>query len=66
MMQRLYVKILLILSLVIIYSESSPLFAQEKDSISSTIPLDEVIVRADRVRRETIPLRLYPVKLLKS
>ena len=65
-MLRLCVKFLSILSLLVICSESSPLFAQEKDSITSAIPLHEVVVRADRLKRETIPVQVLSGETLKK
>lgn len=65
-MLRLCVKFLSILSLLVICSESSPLFAQEKDSITSAISLHEVVIRADRLNRETIPVQVLSGETLKK
>lgn len=64
-MLRLYVKILSILSLLIC-SGIYPLFAQEKDTLSSTHTLDEVVVCADRLQRETIPVQVLSGETLKK
>ena len=64
-MLRHYVKTLSILSLLTC-SGISPLFAQEKDTLSSTHTLDEVVVRADRLQRETIPVQVLSGETLKK
>lgn len=65
-MLRLYNKFQIILSLLIINSETAFLLAQQQDSISSGIPLDEVVVRADALRKEITPIQVLSGEILKK
>lgn len=56
----------LAISLLAVCSVASPLLAQQQDSISSAFHLDEVVVSADMIRKETVPVQVLSGESLKK
>lgn len=65
-MLRLSKKIRCALSLLIFCGEIFPLLAQRHNSNSSSISLDEVVVSADKLKKEIIPVQVLSGETLKK